>query len=105
MVQKYQCPLLVYKYPFELVMRAYEMRFPTCDMIPIVHETEVVEEVLDDATGVHIIDRRAKVTHSGRPLLVRLKTTPHKISYVKNHNTQTSNIIRKKTKEIELKKI
>ena len=81
MVQKYQSPVRVYKYPFELVMRAYEMRFPTCDMIPIVHETEVVEEVLDDATGVHIIDRRAKVTHSGRPLLVRFQTPPQYINY------------------------
>ena len=31
MVQKYQSPVRVYKYPFELVMRAYEMRFPTCE--------------------------------------------------------------------------
>ena len=28
----------VYKYPFELLMTAYEMRFPTCEMIPIIHE-------------------------------------------------------------------
>lgn len=26
----------VYKYPFELLMTAYEMRFPTCEMIPII---------------------------------------------------------------------
>ena len=61
MVQKYQSPVRVYKYPFELVMRAYEMRFPTCDMIPIVRETEILEEVVDDVTGIHLIDRRAKV--------------------------------------------
>ena len=42
-------------------MRAYEMRFPTCDMIPIVRETEILEEVVDDVTGIHMIDRRAKV--------------------------------------------
>jgi hypothetical protein len=36
MVQKYQSPVRVYKHPFELVMRAYEMRFPTCEMIPVV---------------------------------------------------------------------
>jgi hypothetical protein len=63
MVQKYQSPIEVFKYPFELVMRAYEMRFPTCDMIPIVRETEIVDEVIDDATGIHIIDRRAKVKY------------------------------------------
>ena len=61
MVQKYQSPVRVYKYPFELVMRAYEMRFPTCDMIPIVRETEIIEEVVDEETGMHMIDRRAKV--------------------------------------------
>ena len=63
MVQKYQSPVRVYKYPFELVMRAYEMRFPTCDMIPIVRETEVLNEVEDDVTGIHLIDRRAKVKY------------------------------------------
>ena len=61
MVQKYQSPIRVYKYPFELVMHAYEMRFPTCDMIPIVRETEILDEVVDDITGIHMIDRRAKV--------------------------------------------
>ena len=53
----------MYNYPFELVMRTYEMRFSTCDMIPIVHETEVVDKVVDDATGIHIIDWRIKVRH------------------------------------------
>ncbi len=42
MVQKYQSPVRVYKYPFELLMMAYELRFPTCDMIPIIKETEVL---------------------------------------------------------------
>ncbi|XP_056359659.1 SEC14-like protein 5 [Oenanthe melanoleuca] len=35
MVQKYQSPVRVYKYPFELVMAAYEKRFPTCPEIPV----------------------------------------------------------------------
>ena len=42
MVQKYQSPVRVYRYPFELLMQAYEMRFPTCDMIPIIRETEII---------------------------------------------------------------
>lgn len=44
MVQKYQSPVRVYKYPFELLMMAYELRFPTCDMIPIIKETEIIGE-------------------------------------------------------------
>lgn len=42
-------------------MKAYEMRFPTCDMIPIVKETEILSEENDEANGVSIIDRRAKL--------------------------------------------
>lgn len=62
MVQKYTSPVRVYKYPFELVMRAYEMRFPTCDMIPVVKETEIIEEDLSEDESVHMIDRRAKLS-------------------------------------------
>jgi uncharacterized protein YbaR (Trm112 family) len=51
MVQKYQSPVRVYKKPFELVMTAYEMRFPTCEEIPIVLDTEVIEEEVDEANG------------------------------------------------------
>ena len=61
MVHKHTSAVEVYKYPFELVMRAYEMRFPTSDMIPIVRETEVVHEVVVETRGIHMIDRRAKV--------------------------------------------
>ena len=61
MVQKYQSPVRVYKHPFELVMAAYERRFPTCEMIPIIKETEIIDEAVDDVTGIHMIDRRAKL--------------------------------------------
>ncbi|XP_023332657.1 SEC14-like protein 1 [Eurytemora carolleeae] len=61
MVQKYQSPVRVYKYPFELLMMAYEMRFPTCDMIPIIKETEIIEENLCPDGAVHMVDRRAKL--------------------------------------------
>jgi len=61
MVQKYQSPVRVYKYPFELLMRAYELRFPTCDMIPIIKDTEIIEEDLSADGAVHMVDRRAKL--------------------------------------------
>ncbi len=62
MVQKYQSPVRVYKYPFELVMRAYEMRFPTCDMIPVVKETEILTEENSKDGAINVIDRRAKLS-------------------------------------------
>lgn len=62
MVQKYQSPVRVYKYPFELLMMAYELRFPTCDMIPIIKETEVLEEEIRADGAVHMVDRRAKLS-------------------------------------------
>lgn len=72
MVQKYQSPVRVYKYPFELLMRAYEMRFPTCDMIPIIKETEIIEEDLSPDEAVHMIDRRAKLNVEAPYLLKKL---------------------------------
>ena len=57
MVQKYQSPVRVYKRPFELVMKAYEMRFPTCKEIPIVLDTEVIEEEIDEATGKKLVSK------------------------------------------------
>ncbi len=72
MVQQYQSPVRIYKKPFELVMKAYEMRFPTCDMIPIVKETEVVEEDIDEANGLHVIDRRAKLAVEAPYLLKKI---------------------------------
>ena len=72
MVQKYQSPVRVYKKPFELVMMAYEKRFPTCPEIPIVMETEIIEEEIDEENGVHIIDRRAKLDVEAPYLLKKL---------------------------------
>jgi len=72
MVQKYQSPVRVYKYPFELLMKAYEMRFPTCEMIPIIKETEVLEEDLSADGAVHMVDRRAKLNVEAPYLLKKL---------------------------------
>ena len=72
MVQDYQSPVRIYKKPFELVMMAYEMRFPTCKMIPIVKETEIIYEEVDETTGVHVIDRRAKLNVEAPYLLKKI---------------------------------
>jgi hypothetical protein len=72
MVQQYQSPVRIYKKPFELVMMAYELRFPTCEMIPIVKETEIIDEEVDENTGVHVIDRRAKLNIDAPYLLKKI---------------------------------
>lgn len=49
MVQKFQSPVRVYKHPFELVMKAYEKRFPTCPQMPVVLDCQLVkDEILDN---------------------------------------------------------
>ncbi|CAG2175077.1 unnamed protein product, partial [Oppiella nova] len=59
MVQKYQSPLRVYKYPFELVIAAYERRFPTCEMIPVFVGSDTISE--SDDGVVHVIERKCRI--------------------------------------------
>ena len=77
MVQKYNSPVRVYKYPFELLMTAYELRFPTCDMIPIILETDVIEEDLSADGAVQMVDRRAKLEVSAPYLLKKMMGVEH----------------------------
>ena len=90
MVQKYQSPVRVYKHPFELVMRAYEMRFPTCDMIPVVKETEIIEEEGDTSTEIHVIDRRAKLNIDVPYLLKKIMGVDHLLFRQKNTHDRRS---------------
>ncbi|XP_015791583.1 SEC14-like protein 1 [Tetranychus urticae] len=72
MVQKYKSPIRVYKYPFELVMKAYEKRFPTCDMIPIFVGSEIIHEEESDDGAVQIIERRCKLNVEAPYLLKKM---------------------------------
>lgn len=47
MPEEFQSSVRTYKYPFELVMKAYERRFPTCTLMPIVLETVIQEDSHD----------------------------------------------------------
>jgi len=58
-------------------MKAYELRFPTCPMIPIILETEIIEEELSDDDAVHMIDRRAKLNVDAPYLLKRFMGVDH----------------------------
>lgn len=70
MVQSYQSPVRVYKYPFELVMEAYVRRFPTCDMIPIMAGTDVIKEHTSKDKAVTQISRRCRL-HVEAPYLLK----------------------------------
>ncbi|XP_063220835.1 SEC14-like protein 1 isoform X2 [Bacillus rossius redtenbacheri] len=62
MVQKYQSPVRIYKYPFELVMLAYERRFPTCPQIPVFVGCEVLSDSTSPDGAVCFKERRCKLT-------------------------------------------
>ncbi|KAM9818812.1 SEC14-like protein 1 isoform 4-T4 [Syngnathus typhle] len=72
MVQKYQSPVRVYKYPFELVMAAYERRFPTCHLIPMFVASDVVNEETSEDRSTHKIERRCALDVDAPRLLKRI---------------------------------
>ncbi|XP_066560406.1 SEC14-like protein 1 isoform X1 [Amia ocellicauda] len=72
MVQKYQSPVRVYKQPFELVMAAYERRFPTCPLIPMFVDSDIVSEFNSEDGAVHMVERRCKLDVDAPRLLKRI---------------------------------
>ncbi|XP_055041247.1 SEC14-like protein 1 [Misgurnus anguillicaudatus] len=72
MVQKYQSPVRVYKYPFELVMMAYERRFPNCPLIPMFVNSEITSEVQSDDGATQVTERRCTVDVDAPRLLKRI---------------------------------
>ncbi|KAH8335781.1 hypothetical protein KR074_001527 [Drosophila pseudoananassae] len=61
MVQKFQSPVRVYKYPFELVMKAYERRFPTCPQMPIVLDCQIIKDETLENGAKRNTSRRCKL--------------------------------------------
>ncbi|KAJ8681420.1 hypothetical protein QAD02_017207 [Eretmocerus hayati] len=61
MVQQYQSPVRVYKYPFALVMMAYERRFPTCPQIPVFVGCDVITDEESEDGAVRTTERRCKL--------------------------------------------
>ncbi|XP_029202752.2 SEC14-like protein 1 [Acropora millepora] len=72
MVQEYQSPVRVYKYPFEIVMAAYEKRFPTCHMIPVFLGSEILSEYKSEDGAVHTIERKCKLDVDAPYLLKKI---------------------------------
>uniref|UniRef100_A0A669BHQ6 SEC14 like lipid binding 1 n=1 Tax=Oreochromis niloticus TaxID=8128 RepID=A0A669BHQ6_ORENI len=72
MVQKYQSPVRVYKHPFELVMTAYERRFPTCHLIPMFVASDIVNEETSEDGSTQKIERRCALDVDAPRLLKRI---------------------------------
>ncbi|XP_055365333.1 SEC14-like protein 1 isoform X2 [Betta splendens] len=72
MVQKYQSPVRVYKHPFELVMAAYERRFPTCHLIPMFVASDVMVEETSEDGSTHRVERRCALDVDAPRLLKRI---------------------------------
>lgn len=72
MVQKYQSPVRVYKRSFELIMAAYERRFPTCPLIPMFVGSDIVSEFKSEDGAVHVTERRCKLDVDAPRLLKKI---------------------------------
>ncbi|CAD5216999.1 unnamed protein product [Bursaphelenchus okinawaensis] len=72
MVQTYQSPVRVYKHQFELVMAAYQMRFPTCPQIPIFVGSDIVNEYHSPDGAEEVIDRKCKLNVEAPYLLKKM---------------------------------
>uniref|UniRef100_UPI0035900E42 SEC14-like protein 1 isoform X2 n=1 Tax=Myxine glutinosa TaxID=7769 RepID=UPI0035900E42 len=72
MVQQYQSPIRVYKHPFEMVMAAYEKRFPTCLLIPVFLGSDKIGETKSVDGAVHIVERRCKLNVDAPRLLKKI---------------------------------
>ncbi|KAF4080276.1 hypothetical protein AMELA_G00168590 [Ameiurus melas] len=104
MVQQYQSPVRVYKHPFELVMAAYERRFPTCHLIPMFVDSDVLNEETSDDNSTHKIERRCKLDVDAPRLLKRMAGVDYvyfiqkntlnrreRTLYIESHNETFSN--------------
>uniref|UniRef100_A0A8C5MVV4 SEC14 like lipid binding 1 n=1 Tax=Leptobrachium leishanense TaxID=445787 RepID=A0A8C5MVV4_9ANUR len=72
MVQKYQSPVRVYKHSFELIMAAYECRFPTCALIPMFVGSDIMSEFKSEDGSVHVVERRCKLDVDAPRLLKKI---------------------------------
>ncbi|KAG7459956.1 hypothetical protein MATL_G00216080 [Megalops atlanticus] len=84
MVQKYQSPVRVHKYPFEMVMAAYDRRFPTCPLIPVFLGSEVLDEVTSEDGSVRTVERRCKLHVDAPRLLKKIAGVEHVYFIQKN---------------------
>lgn len=84
MVQTYTAPVRVFKYPFELVMAAYERRFPTCHLIPVFVGSDKINEDISEDGSIHVIERRCKIAIDA-PYLLRKITGVDQVLFLQKN--------------------
>nr|CAD2124684.1 unnamed protein product [Meloidogyne enterolobii] len=85
MVQTYQSPVRVYKFPFELVMAAYHKRFPTCPQIPIFVGSEITYEWKAEDGGEEIIERKCQLNVEAPYLVKKIAGVDYVYFKQRNH--------------------
>ncbi|CAK1580667.1 unnamed protein product [Parnassius mnemosyne] len=93
MVQEYVSPVRVHKYPFEMVMAAYERRFPSCPQIPVVLECVITEDswTADDST--RYTTRRCQLNVDAPYLLKKMIGVDYVYFIQKNHLDLKSRVL------------
>ncbi|XP_046966372.1 protein real-time isoform X1 [Vanessa cardui] len=85
MVQEYVSPVRVHKYSFEMVMAAYEMRFPSCPQIPVVIECVITEDSWSADDSQRHTTRRCQLNVDAPYLLKKMIGVDYIYFIQKNH--------------------
>ncbi|XP_049694085.1 protein real-time isoform X1 [Helicoverpa armigera] len=96
MVQEFVAPTRVHKYPFEMVMAAYERRFPSCPQIPVVVECAITEDSWSADDSVRLTTRRCQLNVEAPYLLKKMIGVDY-IYFIQKNNLD----LKKRVLEIE----
>ena len=56
--------------------QAYERRFPTCPLIPMFVDSDIVNEFRSEDGAIHVIERRCKLDIDAPRLLKKVSVAP-----------------------------
>ncbi|XP_045536545.1 protein real-time isoform X1 [Papilio machaon] len=85
MVQEYVSPVRVHKYPFEMVMAAYERRFPHCPQIPVVIDCSITDDSWSADDSQRYTTRRCQLNVDAPYLLKKMIGVDYIYFIQKNH--------------------
>ncbi|XP_049873679.1 protein real-time isoform X2 [Pectinophora gossypiella] len=85
MVQEFVSPVRVHKFTFEMVMAAYERRFPNCPQIPVVVECVITEDSWSADNSQRHTTRRCQLSVDAPYLLKKMIGVDYVYFIQKNH--------------------